>query len=56
MNGDLVLLHQMRDALVQLLGNATRPLHHCVNIRAYIGSSQAIVARMLHIMIDLGRA
>ena len=55
MDGDLVLFHQMRDALVQLLGNATRPLHHCVNIRAYIRSSQAIVARMLHIMIDLGR-
>ena len=55
MNGDLVLFHQMRDALVQLLGNATRPLHNGVNIRAYTRSSQAVIAGMLHIVIDLRR-
>ena len=56
MDGDLILLHQMRDALIQLLGHATRPFHHGVNIRAYVGGGQAIVARMLHIMINLRRA
>ncbi len=55
MDGDLVLLHQMRDALIQLLGNPTRPLHHRVDIRADIRRRQAIIARMLHIMIDFGR-
>ena len=55
MDGDLVLLHQMRDALIELLGYTARALHHRVNIRADIGRRQPIIARMLHIMIDFRR-
>src|SRR3546814_12125553 len=55
MDGDLVLLHQEGDALAQLLGDAAAALHDRVDVGADLRRDEAIIARMLHIMIDLDR-
>src|SRR3546814_13100194 len=56
MDGDLVLLHQEGDALAQLLRDAAAALHDRVDVGADLCRDEAIIARMLHIMIDFGRA
>ena len=56
MDGDLVLLHQMCDALIELLRNAARAFDHRIDIRADIRRSQPIGPCMLHIVIDFRRA
>ena len=55
MDGNLVLFHQMRDALIELLGYTARTLHNRIDIRADIRRRQAIITRMLHIMVDFRR-
>jgi hypothetical protein len=52
---DLVLLHQVRDALIELLGDAARALHHRGEVGADALRGEAIVLRMLHVVEDLGR-
>src|SRR5690606_9064401 len=53
---DLVLLHQVRDALVELLGHAAAALHHRLEIGLDPLRNEAVVLRVLHLVIDLGRA
>src|SRR3546814_12625534 len=56
MDGDCVLIHQEGDALAQLLRDAAAALHHRVDVGADLRRDEAIIDRMLHIMIDFGRA
>ncbi len=55
-HGDLVLLHQVRDALVELFGDATAALHHRLKIGLYLFGNQAVILGVLHVVKDLGRA
>jgi len=56
MNRDLVLLHQVRDALVELFGDPARTLHHRLDIRADLFGHKAIGTGVLHIVINFRRA
>jgi hypothetical protein len=45
MHGDLVLLHQVGDALIELLRHAARALHHRLEIGADLFRRQAIIRK-----------
>src|SRR5690606_22929165 len=55
-HGDLVLLHQVSDALVELLRHPARALHHCLKSGLYLLGNEAILLGVLHVVINLGRA
>ena len=56
-HGDLVLLHQMRDALIELLGDAAAALHDRVQIGLDLARDlEAVILRVLRVMQDLRRA
>ena len=55
MDVDLILLHQMGDALVELARHTTRTFDNGIQIGGDLFRFQAIIARMLHIMIDFRR-
>ncbi len=53
---DLVLLHQVRDALVELLGDVAAPLHHLGEIEARLPGRQPVFVRVLDEVEHLRRA
>src|SRR3546814_18475932 len=55
-DSDLVLLHQARDALVQLLCNTARTLNDLIKIEGGLFHRQAVFFGLLHIMIYFARA
>jgi hypothetical protein len=55
-HGDLVLLHQVRDALIELLRHAARALHHGLQVGADLVGDQPVILGVLHVVEDLGRA
>ena len=55
-DGNLVLLHQMRDALIQLLGHAARTGHHGGQIGGNTRGRQAVGLGMLHLVKHFGAA
>jgi hypothetical protein len=55
MDGNLVFLHQMRDALIKLLGHAARAFDDGIDISSDIVGGEAVILGMLHVMIDFGR-
>ena len=52
---DLVLLHQMADATVQLFGHPARAFHHCVQIIGHARRAQPIVFGVIHQVKHLRR-
>ena len=57
MHRDLVLLHQVRDALVELLGNAAAAFDHRIQIGLDLARDlQAVILGVLRIMEDFRRA
>src|SRR3546814_16696985 len=56
MHRDLVLLHQVRDALVELLRDPAAALDHRVQIGADARRGEAVILGVLHIVKDFGRA
>ena len=55
-HGDLVLLHQVRDARLSCLATPAAALHHRLKIGLYPFGNQAIILGVLHVVEDLGRA
>src|SRR3546814_8838403 len=55
-DSDLVLLHQARDALVELLCNTARTLNDLIKIEGRLFHRQAVFFGLLHIMIYFARA
>src|SRR3546814_11298359 len=53
LDSDLVLLHQARDALVQLLCNTARTLNDLIKIEGGLIHRQAVFFGLLNIMIYL---
>ena len=54
-HGNLVLLHQEADAIVEPPGHLARALHHGLGIEADVLGPEAVVLGVLHVMEDLGR-
>ena len=57
MHRDLVLLHQVRDALVELLGDTAAAFHHRFEIGLDLaGDLEPVILGVLGVVEDLGRA
>ena len=54
-HGDLVLLHQVRDPLIELLGHAPTARDYRAQIGADLLRRQPVILGMAHIVEDLGR-
>ena len=55
-DGDLVLLHQVRDALIELLGHPAAALDDGGKVRLDTSRNQPVILGVLHVVEDLGRA
>jgi hypothetical protein len=55
-NGDLVLLHQVRDALIELLGDRPAARDDLVDLESSLDRFEAVGVGVLDLVEDLGRA
>jgi hypothetical protein len=55
-HGDLVLLHQVRDALIELLGHGTAARDDLIDLEAGLDRFEPVGIGVLDLVKDLGRA